>query len=276
MEFSPVLPIPFYPQVDHGTVHFVQAHLLKPLIDEGDVEYVNWFKERGVYNAYHTVILDNGCIELGEPDMESLVAVANRIEPDIVICPDMLSDSTTTRNLYKEYSDVVRLLAPTMMVVPQGETVEEWVSCAKVLLAWDNAANDALGRCAIGVPKILDSYPGGREYALAWLQYYLSDISQYYVHLLGIHEDVGELRNISKFSWLDSVDSTLPFAHAYNGQHTSIRTPKYPTTNDMLLLHNRTGRDVYDFDAVRRLTEVNASWISARTKFYMQTAALAL
>lgn len=217
MNFAPTLPAAMYPELDHGEYHLVQAHHLADTRDD----VIDWFRERG-HGTGHVTILDNGVMELDEPDMESLVWAANVIKPSVVVCPDAFCDCDETIRMFHEYVGEVCHLAPTIIVVPHGVDLLEWRHCAHVLFT---IATNMKLRFVAGIPKVLSTYSGGRWTALAWMESHWPDVG---VHLLGTWQSIDEPIECNK--WFDNIlgfDSTLPYAHALSGCFTSdLAVPK--------------------------------------------------
>jgi hypothetical protein len=206
MEFAPTLPVELYPLLDHGRYHLVQAH---HLIDASE-DVINWFYERSQHQQ-HTVILDNGVMELGEPDTTALETAALMIEPNVIVCPDSFQDREGTLELFDRYIDDVVESCGVVMLVPQGKSVMEWCKCATQLIL----QAERIGmQYTIGVPKVLSTYAGGRWAALCWMQETWAWVG---THLLGTWSGMAE--PVQMGMWFDNIigfDTTLPIAMAKN------------------------------------------------------------
>jgi hypothetical protein len=230
MMFAPVLPINYYPALDRGNYHLVQPHLFQDVSDE----VVVWFRERGRLDGGHITILDNGVIELGYPDVDSLTMAAEMIEPDIIVVPDDFQNAQGTLRLLEEtlpHMDEMTKHCKAVMIVPQGKSVAEWCLTAYNMIETCNSTGVPW---TIGVPKVLDSYTdvfagetiSGRYAALSWLRslnpaYLLS------THLLGVWDLVEGVEDVMRdFPMVMGLDTTLPFATAVEGTIISHLSPK--------------------------------------------------
>ena len=208
VDFAPVLPPELYPIYDTGRYHLVQAHTIKHnrFIRE-------WFAYR--VGRGHVVILDNGTIELGEPDVTSLLRVARAIRPTIIICPDVYCDADKTFSLFMQYLDTCTRYAQGVMIVPHGGSIEEWVECAARM--YDYAAvTKPSTKTYLGVPKVLDSFVlNGRLAALIALRHEGYAVIPSMTHLLGVWDYlVGLEPLVTMFPGLMGLDTTLPVARA--------------------------------------------------------------
>lgn len=216
MNFAPVLPPKLYPLLDTGKYHLVQAHQVQ--YNESVCE---WFAK--CVQSDHTVILDNGAFELGTADATALVTVARRIQPSVVVCPDAYQNSGATLTLMHAHYDVCTRYSQDVMIVPQGRSVREWIECAREMLYW---TRNHVSVPVVGVPKVLDSYDGGRVEAIDWL-INNAGVPQEQIHLLGIWTTVrGVVDTCRQFPRLAGVDSTLPFATALSVGPFTLDSPK--------------------------------------------------
>ena len=242
IQFAPVLPPSLYSMLDTGTYHLVQAHH----VTNAERSVAMWL-DRDSQDPNHVVILDNGMIELGSPDIDALRIAADMIKPDIVICPDMLRDKVATMDLFTQYVETCESLAPAVMVVPQGSSVWQWCQCASLMI--DILYRQTHTHFVVGVPKVLDTFfEGGRYEAISWLLKSYPQIKYgYRIHLLGMWYGIGDVKAICRdFSdAIIGVDSTLPFAHALANTTTGEDAPK-------------CGLDDNDF--VNPSTEISVLW----------------
>ncbi len=227
-EFIPVTPLKVMPFLSRGRYHFCQAHLFETL-EESNVW--SWMDHNS-----KSLILDNGSFELqGVPAVKPLYRVAKRLHPFEVVCPDAFQDKDKTLKLFHAHALDLSKLATRVMIVPHGKDVVEWIDCLETML--NSKVGEASGNFTIGVPKVLDSYPGGRSSVLAWIEEhldvprhnYLGHPIGYDVHLLGMWKWLSTpVQIISSFPWIRSWDSTWPYACAVAGNYSLDNAPKVP------------------------------------------------
>jgi hypothetical protein len=224
------LPPHLYPRLDFGEFHLVQAHQLA-----GNEDALRWFTDRGASSLEdlehfpsqpsHFVILDNGAWELGEGNTNALLEVAAQIRPHEIVVPDAFRDRTRTLHLAMKHMEECAKLAYCLMLVPQGETLVEWCQCAVELGAYARASN-FWHRACIGIPKVVDSYSGGIWAACAWLAY-RELVPVLGVHLLGVWADMtSPLTVCDSYSFIRSIDTTLPLAYALQTRLLFPSAPK--------------------------------------------------
>jgi hypothetical protein len=264
MKFAPVLPPELYPTFSTGKYHFVQAHMIRR-----NVMIKEWFLHRA--QMAHTVILDNGTFELGEPDTKALLDVAEEIHPSYVVVPDVLRNYEKTMNNLLLHGETCKNVAQEVMIVPQGQTVDEWVDCAREMLTY--CQSQRFGAFMVGVPKILDGMQlNGRMVAVNWLVKG-RNFPSHRIHLLGVHRSFDEVRDIVQvITDLGGVDTTLPVAWALSAIDAAgfrERQGKWPPK--MGLDANDFKMTEYDLDEEQRLCLIlnNATayqWINPHSR----------
>lgn len=238
MNYVPVLPVGMYDLADHGNMHLVQAHLLE------DKEWATELFFKWGQSKHHTVILDNGVAENGEPAIDALFKVAGQIMPDEIVCPDVIRDADATIRNMIDYGRDCKNLASVVMLVPQGTCIEEWVDCCLRMLS---VAQEYSLSFSIGVSKFLETNRGGRFAALAWL----TDLFEHRgprsigeIHCLGCFQDFDEMVRYSRdFPTIRSFDSTWAYANAWHNvvlcrgsahlYSEENRAWKFPMTDEM-------------------------------------------
>lgn len=220
MKLATILPTHYLQLAKDDEMHMALAHLIGK-----DEEYTNFFKERASEGKY--VILDNGVVETGKPvSIEELVAKAKMIGASELIIPDHFMNGEATMESAIENVPYVRKHAPTLkiMVVPQGETIEEWLYFAKEIIQMDIDT--------IGIPKVLTKL-GGRDARLEVLADLGHSLRGLAIHLLGCWENPLELKLIAKavstgqILPVRSCDSAI--AYAYARENMSITSGERPT-----------------------------------------------
>lgn len=225
MKFAPVLPPAAYPQTDTGDYHLVQAHLLAL-----DSPAVFWFQH--CVDDGHTVILDNGVIERGEPDVGALLEMAEEIKPTVVIVPDQFDDGPASIKLFTKWCAACHAQADYVMCVPHGRNPVAWVQC---LLHMESIYQTEIcsdpSHLLVGVPKVLDRLAGGRTYAIRLLAM-AEEIDLARLHLLGIwNTPAGALETARAHPGVSGLDSTLPFALALHKSSLCADSPKTVVTS---------------------------------------------
>ena len=133
-----------YPELNVGSFKYGLAH--EALKNE---EYKNYLESSA--SEYFT-ILDNGADELGEGLSGSeLLDLAEYIVPSELILPDVLGDSEATLKNSYDFLTKYRtsLVGLSLMAVPQGKTLNEWVTCFRRF-------NEDPSINTIGVPYDID------------------------------------------------------------------------------------------------------------------------
>lgn len=174
-----------------------------------DPKYEQFYKER--HDQGDFILMDNGAAEEGTLSVEGLMYAARMIHPDEIILPDHLCDADATIKATMD-ENVLALIPPRKRaVVPQGNTIDEWLTCANYLV-------DELEFTTLCIPKHAERFPGGRVsilnaiHKLNWHNYYN-------IHMLGIWGDpYHEPRKIAEAApWVRGLDTAAPFAFAQAG-----------------------------------------------------------
>jgi hypothetical protein len=191
-----VIPPVAYLEDFSTNYHLVLAHLYAT--NETYRDFYNSRVEKGDW-----VILDNGCAELGEaiPGKE-LFRLAADLNPNVLVCPDVLRDGLKTRELTEEFIKTWRGKLKdggiALMAVPQGKTREEWLDCFETF-------NEMKEVEWLGISKYC---PGERVELLEQIKLSVKKKC----HLLGMAETEG-VNSILKekaFSFAYSTDTAIP------------------------------------------------------------------
>jgi len=213
MEYATILPDAYLHLVENDNYHMALAHRIQP--NHINDAYTNFFKRQGAREGSY-VILDNGVIEGDPRSIDEIIAKARSIGADEIILPDKLMDCDATLEMSYEALLVAKSIAPELkiMAVPQGEDLEEWLSCANIMLDWDI-------NC-IGIPKVLTKL-GGRDGRLEALRAMGRRFRGLDIHLLGCWESPLELVLIQKYADklhiqpVRGVDSVIAYVYAREG-----------------------------------------------------------
>lgn len=188
MKMATIVPTAYLELTQHGDYFMALAHLVGK-----DKDYTEFFKRQSAKGAY--VVLDNGVIEGDQQNIESICQKALMIGAQEIILPDIFLDGDATLESSMLALEYVKKNHPTLktMVVPQGNSIEEWLGCASLMLEWEVDC--------IGIPKVLTKL-GGRDARLlviATLKEAMPKLlSTVEIHLLGCWENPIECTMIAK------------------------------------------------------------------------------
>lgn len=243
-DFIPVVPLELMPTLSKGELHLCQAHLFKEKMQGGLLQWM--------HDNANQLVLDNGTFELGIADVSATLKVARTLKPFEVVCPDAYQDKDKTLKLFHAHALPLSEVATRVMIVPQGKSVVEWVECLDTMM--QSKTMSKMGPITIGVPKVLDSYPGGRSAALAWVETHVRGWGSPYprevqVHLLGMWRWLSTpMQLISSFPYIRSFDTTWAYACAVAGDYAT------PTTNKHIIVD---WKPMYTSTETMRLAELN-------------------
>lgn len=206
MKFAPVISEKYDP-ASLSNYHLILAHEVVQ-----NKEYCTYFKELA---DDHTIILDNGTVELGYTDIPMIRQALDNLQREvIVIAPDFLADTDKTLEATKEFISTIDLPENRVMIVPQGKTWSDWVDCFDEMFSFG-------GFDYVGIPRISEDLPGGRSWlhqkarSIVRSKYGLNKRMTY--HLLGIQHNLAELDWSRHFTDIMGVDSSVPLKAASTG-----------------------------------------------------------
>lgn len=165
------------------------------------------------------IIVDNGAAEHDVPPFGEVVAVADEIGADEIIMPDVLRDKEATLDVFVEHLDAVP--ARKRMIVPQGKDWQEWETCLHAMI-------DICSRfSSIGLPKHLESLPGGRATALRIIKQHRL-YNWYHIHMLGAWDNIlTEIRAAKRvFPGVRGIDSGIAAALAQDSLQLDRHGPR--------------------------------------------------
>lgn len=195
MKLCNIMPTQFIEQSKEDAIHMCLAHLVN-----SDATYRTFYKRQRFEGSY--IIVDNSVIENDPQPIELVVKAAMSIDAQEIVLPDVLHDMDATLDKSLEALTTMKCDFPHFktMAVPQGKTMEEWISCAKIMLEWPIDC--------IGIPKNLtyvSGTPKGRPYnrihAIESVAGLIRDRS---IHLLGCWTSPIELSLVAR-SVMDKV-----------------------------------------------------------------------
>ncbi|MBT9168019.1 MAG: hypothetical protein DDT19_01364 [Syntrophomonadaceae bacterium] len=180
-------------------------------IYEQDAAYREFYKERVSEGDF--VILDNSAYELGEATAVSrLVHCIEDLHPTAVFLPDVRFDKGATIRRTEEAYKYLRGYGCKLFAVPQGKDLASVMSCYTTLrqYPWIDG---------FGISKATGKTTGFGT-RTSFLQFmedngYVDD--QKYYHMLGMEEDLTQLKRTGQFKWASSIDSCKPLVYGlYN------------------------------------------------------------
>lgn len=170
---------------------------------------------RRVYSEYYTsalgtVIMDNGAAEGAMLPDGQILAVAMRLEPDVIVCPDHLGDSVKTIEAVQRFR---RTCIPftdwDYYAVAQGSSTKEVIECAKKLLEMPWLSGICLPRLMLKFDR------GSRIYAAERLGSFIGDRA---LHCLGSGVWTKEVSILADIEWVTGIDTSSPVAMGMQGQ----------------------------------------------------------
>lgn len=206
-------------------MHLALAHLTY------QTEYWRFYVNKKIAGDY--IILDNSAHEFRKPISPSqLLRAARQVRADEIVLPDVPYKSEETIAATEEclklwtkyFRGELEELRPQLMLVPQGDSIEEWRTCLfALILKWQRYAKQFPGLFrkeppVIGLPAKYQGKFEGADIA-KMLRVWLAPLSSngYPIHLLGWRE-LWRLNELAlEFPWIRSIDSAKPFVYGLKG-----------------------------------------------------------
>lgn len=239
--------------------HMCLAHLVEC------TEYKNHFAsltEKGKF-----VLMDNGAAEGCQLKPEELFEMYELIQPTEIVLPDTLFDPASTIQKSRAFLYQMEQMGVNYrtMAVPQGNNLDEWIACARILIK-DKRIN------SFGVSKFLNVATGDRYVrfkacqALAGLivEYDRQDLE---VHLLGCDEGPLIVKMCQEaFPFVRGCDSAFAYLQAQKNKMMSLQDDSRPSgTIDFIdgQWYARLGECCKNFEQFTGLFDNNddESWI---------------
>lgn len=242
MKAALIPPIPELARYGTGDFHLLLTHLL---IDPAYEQHYLDQRRKGAY-----LILDNSAHEYGEGDKAlDLMRKAANIGAQEVVVPDVLFDAERTieravqahEAWYEGRQTGMLDLAPALMYVPQGKTIEEWEECMAALISIHHHStrhHSVRQACVLGISKDYEMWDGGIERLIEEkvVPFLVAQKVKYgqmpHVHLLGWGRQLWALRTVAeRWPWIRSTDSAKPFVYALKKTYleSNGKVPRYPT-----------------------------------------------
>lgn len=218
MKVATILPQNYLHLTADDDYFMCLGHLIN---EPGYEQYTKFFADRAKEGKY--VIMDNGVIEGNQRPIQELAEKAMSIGASEMIVTDVFRDcNATLEAISRDLKVLNNVPHPHVMLVPQGNTLDEWVFCAHQLIKRFGTYD-----FTIGVPKVLSDI-GGRDGRIAAL-YKLCEVcpvaKHKTAHLLGCWTSPLEILMLDKIQdsgsrclpKLRGVDSAIPFVFARAG-----------------------------------------------------------
>ena len=218
MDFFPTLPPQAAVRLEPKQL-FLQAHHIHHLGPES-YEMTQFRRQAAALDEH--VIIDNGAWELKTPACDELYKVLDNfrlpagLSADEVVCPDVFQDKDNTLQMMEGHLKAILGRARQVMLVPQGKDIIEWTGCLLSMHAYARASWRN-GRVVLGIPKVVETYSGGRFGVCCWLEDHPELVPLGGVHLLGVWSELDEIMALRGFDFIRSIDSTMPYAWALEG-----------------------------------------------------------
>lgn len=215
MQVATILPQQYLSLIRQENYHMCLANLIGT---PGMEAYTEFYTEQG-FNKNSYLIMDNGLIEGNPRPIEELIHKAQYLHADEFILPDVFRDSKATLEAIQAAYELGKNSGIKMMAVPQGNTLNEWLSCACEIIGNFREIN------VIGIPKVLVDIAGrdGRLIAINLLAEQSPVLRHKEIHLLGCWQTPLELLFIDKaqrkgiIPKVRGVDSAIPYVYARAG-----------------------------------------------------------
>lgn len=173
-----------------------------------DENYCNFYKEQVKKGAF--VLLDNGAAESDQMTLDVMWSVIEKINPSEVILNDCLMDGDET---IKRSMDALQFYKEKgykgqFMFVPQGHNLKEWIDC------YEGMCKDDIS--TIGVSKFVTSGWNDSYARMHCCSYIDGDMP---IHLLGCHENIEEVNEISRqFKNIRSNDTAIAYIYSLDNK----------------------------------------------------------
>lgn len=203
MKVAIIAPVPLLQKyATKSKYHMALAHLVLE-----NAAYASFYKACSKMGDY--VILDNSIIELGSAlTIELIIKAAEMIGADEIILPDAYQDCAGTLQLVERALSrhSGKLKKYKLMVVPQGKTMSEWLSCYGAI------THNFPMISVIGIPKSTSTFSDVADRAGLVQYLYAHGLVKYdkEYHLLGVYNNPIEIARMSSHKWIRGVDTCLP------------------------------------------------------------------
>lgn len=236
MNIALIPPVPDLPRyAGRGDLHM----LLVALFDRP--EYIEYYREQADIGTL--LILDNGAHETQAEGLGilPLLKLASRVRASEIVLPDVPGNAVrsieTTRRALAFLSTPEGARAyelagmPSLMLVPQGRTLEAWSGALRVMLnAYHDVFRDSIPTIGFAKHHIEGGFDPRKMYDAARQ---LSPAGV--IHCLGWPRNLWAIDELTEYTDdIRSIDSARPFVYALDGVllEPGGRYPKYPKRAD--------------------------------------------
>lgn len=198
------------------------------------------------------VIMDNGAAEGQLMDIEELLKMVYQVKPTEVVVRDSLNNMEKTLHQFDvfPFEEMISLGVHSFMLVPQGQTIEEYLECTKELL---ERANHMELNFTLGISRFMNKVGVSRpEYMEKVREVILGYVRPYEeIHILGCNSlyEIREIQEAHKAYLggvikLRSFDTGLAEISAQKGQTITANGRSEhldffsEETNSVLLMEN--------------------------------------
>lgn len=216
MHVAVIPPINSLDLAENLDYHMVLAHLVLDKIPE----YLQFYRKQLEKGAF--VMMDNGVAEGQMLPPEGLAQAAELLCPSEIVLPDALHDKRETLRLVEQALSCPELMSyihthnTSLMGVPHGRTLAQWVGCAVGLLQYEEIRT--IGISKFEVDLLPEVAVRGRAPFVEILRHAVPN-RPFEVHYLGMHGSPVELSLDPQAA--RGVDTCLPIEAARNGIYLS-------------------------------------------------------
>jgi hypothetical protein len=245
-QYSPVAPIPVMQELlemGHlGNYLLLLAHDVLENVHEYEM-LIN--DATDILGDLH-IIMDNSVIEKGMPvTLSDLLEASALLNADVVVGPDVVGDYDATKIQYMEQADTIRQ-DYELMLVPQGETLEEICECIR----WMDERFPDRGDRWWGIPRWIANELGSREGPINYINNYARGEGDVKIHLLGMSNHLDDDIRCCKTLSVKGIDSANPLVLGYYNHR--INSPGKT---------HMKRRDYWSALEVNNLMQHNVEWI---------------
>lgn len=223
MKFAPIVPpTPEGMRLLEKTGVGYHMVLGQHLLDDPRYRYMyKWQARKGGF-----IMVDNGAAEGLEPNADNfrrIVDEANWLCADEIVMPDAYMNKDATLELLSNWA-LVRMVEPhRRVVIPQGNSIQEWCDCAAAIMRTD------LAFATLGIPKHLERFKNGRAEALRFVMGNMWHRT-HHIHLFGVWKNVEDEVMLARsvYDRIRGIDSGCAVAYAQAkkymtcGEHVSL------------------------------------------------------
>lgn len=219
-----IVPVSHLGYTVDNQYHMCLAHLVK----ESD-EYAAHFAKMAADGKF--VLMDNGAAEGAQLKPEALFEMYEKIKPTEIVLPDTLFEPASTIQKSRVFLQMMqdRGVEYRTMAVPQGRTLEEWASCARIFVK-DTRIN------TIGISKFLNIATKDRYVRfkaceiLDSLMHEYNRVDNLEVHLLGCDEGPLIVKMCHEaYPFVRGCDSAFAYLQAQAGKRMTLMDDSRPS-----------------------------------------------